>query len=445
MKKNLHILSLGCPKARVDTEVMLGLLRNNGWTLTPDPARADAIVINTCAFLQASIEESIDEILAYADYKKEGRCKKLVVTGCLPSRFAGEADELRASLPEVDAFLTTRRLNEIVRAVDGVFPDPDRDYFLDRRLAGKQSYAYLKVSEGCNRRCSFCTIPSIRGAQVSRPIASLIREAEGLAASGVREIVLVAQELTGYGTDIGLKDGIIQVIDALEKIDGIEWVRMLYAYPWNFGDALLERVGQGKLLPYVDIPLQHVSQHILNDMRRHVTREAQDRLLRRLREIPGMVLRTSLIAGYPGETEEDVGELIDWIRDIRFDRLGVFVYSAEPGTPAGDRPDQVPEEVRAARRDRIMAAQQEISASMMQDLVGQRLRVLVDGYSPEHELVLQGRYFGQAPEVDGQVYLSYENCDCDMAQTGEFVEVEIAEATEYDLVGNVIDPASEEA
>lgn len=444
MKKNLHIPSLGCPKARVDTEVMLGLLRSNGWTLTPDPAHADAIVINTCAFLQASIEESIDEILAYADYKKEGRCKKLVVTGCLPSRFESEADELRASLPEVDAFLTTRQINEIVRAVDGVFPDPDRDYFLARRLAGKQSYAYLKVSEGCNRRCSFCTIPSIRGAQVSRPLESLIREAEGLAESGVREIVLVAQELTGYGTDIGLKNGLIQLIDALEKIDGIEWVRMLYAYPWNFGDALLERVGQGKLLPYVDIPLQHVSQHILDDMRRHVTREAQDRLLRRLREIPGMVLRTSLIAGYPGETEADVGELIDWIRDIRFDRLGVFAYSAEPGTPAGDRPDQVPEEVRAARRDRIMAAQQEISASMMQDLVGKRLRVLVDGYSPEHELVLQGRYFGQAPEVDGQVYLSYENCDCDMAQTGDFAEVEIAEATEYDLVGNVIDPASEE-
>lgn len=439
MKKNLHILSLGCPKARVDTEVMLGLLRKRGWNLTPDPARADAIVINTCAFLQDSIEESIDEILAYADYK-QGRCKKLVVTGCLPSRFESDMVDLRESLPEVDAFLTTRQLDAIVQAVDAVHPDPDVDYFLARELASKQSYAYLKVSEGCNRRCSFCTIPSIRGKQVSRPLDSLIREAEGLAVSGVREIVLVAQELTGYGSDLGMKDGIIQVIDALEKIDGIEWVRLLYAYPWNFSDALLERVGTGKVVPYVDIPLQHVSQHILDDMRRHVTREEQDRLLRRLREIPGMVLRTSLIAGYPGETEADVDELIDWIRDIRFDRLGVFVYSAEQGTPAGDRPDQLPLEVRVERRDRIMAAQQEISASMMADLVGSHLRVLVDGYSPEHELVLTGRYYGQAPEVDGQVFLSYENCDCDMAEVGDFVDVEVTDATEYDLVGNVLDP-----
>lgn len=438
MKKNLHILSLGCPKARVDTEVMLGLLRKRGWALTPAPERADAIVVNTCAFLQDSIEESIDEILSCADYKR-GRCKKLVVAGCLPSRFASEMDELRASLPEVDEFLTTRQLDGIVHAIDGAFPDPDRDYFLDRELASKQSYAYLKVSEGCNRRCSFCTIPSIRGAQVSRPLQSLVREAEDLAASGVKEIVLVAQELTGYGSDIGLKDGIVDVIDAIERIEGIEWIRMLYAYPWNFSEALLERVGQGKLLPYVDIPLQHVSQRILDDMRRHVTREAQDRLLRRLRDIPGLVLRTSLIAGYPGETEDDVEELVDWIREIRFDRLGVFVYSAEPGTPAGERPDQIPLEIREERRDRIMAAQQEISASMMRDLVGERLRVLVDGYSPEHELVLTGRYYGQAPEVDGQIFLSYENCDCDMAQVGDFVDVEIVEAAEYDLVGNVLD------
>lgn len=444
MKKNLHILSLGCPKARVDTEVMLGQLRKTGWSLTPDPERADAIVINTCAFLQESIEESIDEILAYADYKR-GRCKKLIVAGCLPSRFEAEMDDLRSSLPEVDEFLTTRQIDGIVHAVDGIYPDPDRDYFLERELASKQSFAYLKISEGCNRRCSFCTIPSIRGKQVSRPLESLIREAEGLAAAGVKEIVLVAQELTGYGTDIGLKDGIIQVIDAIEKIDGIEWIRMLYAYPWNFSDALLERVGQGKLLPYVDIPLQHVSQHILDDMRRHVTRDEQDRLLRRLRDIPGLVLRTSLIAGYPGETEDDVDELIDWIREIRFDRLGVFVYSAESGTPAGDRADQIPLEVRQARRDRIMEAQQEISASMMQDLVGDHLRVLVDGYSSEHELVLTGRYYGQAPEVDGQVFLSYENCDCDMAEIGDFVDVEIVEATEYDLVGNVIDGDAEEA
>ena len=438
--KNLYLVSLGCPKNRVDSEVMLGLLKKQGWALTPDPESADAIVVSTCAFLQSSIEESIDTILEMADYK-EGRCKKLVVAGCLPSRYRDQMDELRSSLPEVDAFITTKQIPDIIRCLEPCpFPDPDSDFFAARTLADRQSFAYLKVSEGCNRRCAFCAIPLIRGPQVSRPIDSLVREAHSLADAGVRELVLVAQELTGYGTDLGMKDGLLRILDEIEKIDGIEWVRLMYTYPWNFTEPLIERLGQGKVLPYVDIPLQHVSQHLLDDMRRHVDQKDQDRLLRRLREIPGMVLRTSLIAGYPGETEADVDELEQWMREIRFDRLGIFEFSPEPGTPAAERDNQVPDEVKTARRDRLMTVQQQIHAEKMEAMMGQTLDVLVDGVSPEHELVLQGRYYGQAPEVDGQVYLSYENTEQEPAQIGDFVTVEVVEASEYDLVGNVIDP-----
>ena len=378
-------------------------------------------------------------ILECADYK-EKRCKRLVVTGCLPSRFRTEMDELKKSLPEVDAFLMTHELPEIIRAIEPAkFPNPDEDYFLNRTLAQAQSYAYLKISEGCNRRCAFCAIPLIRGKQISRPIDSLVTEAQKLAESGVRELVLVAQELTSYGTDLDMKDGLLRLLDKLEPIEGIEWIRLMYTYPWNFTDSLIARLGQGKILPYVDIPLQHVSQHILDDMRRHVDTAVQDRLIRRLREIPNMTLRTSLIAGYPGETEADVDELEQWMREIRFDRLGIFEYSPEPGTPAGDRTDQLPPEVRTERRDRLMAVQQQIHAEKMADMIGRTLDVLVDGISPEHELVLEGRYFGQAPEIDGQVDLSYEQSDQEPVATGDSVKVEVVEAAEYDLVGNVLD------
>jgi len=441
--KKLHLISLGCSKTRVDSEVMLGLLQRHGWTLTPDPASADAILVNTCAFLQSSIEESIDVILECAAEKKRGRRtgrrKRLVVAGCLTSRFQNEMEDLKASLPEVDAFLTTHQLPDILRAIEQIPPNPDEDYFLARQLAAPQSYAYLKISEGCNRRCSFCTIPLIRGRQISRPIPSLVQEAQNLAEGGVRELVLVAQELTGYGTDISLKDGLLHLLDALENIHGIAWIRLLYAYPWNFPPTLIQRLGQGKILPYVDIPLQHISQHILDDMRRSVTQDTQDKLLRQLREVPGMTLRTSLIAGYPGETEKDVQTLIDWLEDIQFDRLGVFEFSPEPGTLAGDRPDQCPPEVRRERRDRIMAAQQAIHARKMAQKLGETLEILVDGPSPEHPLVLEGRYHGQAPEVDGQVYLSYEYSDQEPAKIGDFVKVKIVDTTDYDLLGDVID------
>lgn len=430
------MISLGCPKTRVDTELMFGLLHDRGWTLVENPEDADAIVVNTCAFLQSSVEESIDTILDMADYK-QGKCRRLVVAGCLPSRYG---KDLEVELPEVDAFISTHNIPDIVKAIEvDAAGCQYGDVFLSRKLVQYQPSAYLKISEGCNRRCSFCAIPLIRGPQVSRPIDSLVSEARLLADCGVKELVLVAQELTGYGTDLGLKNGLLQLIDELEKIDSIRWIRLMYTYPWQFTDALMERLGEGKVLPYVDIPLQHVSQRILDDMRRHITREAQDTLIHKLRKIPGLILRTSLIAGYPSETEEEFQELCDWVEEIKFDRLGVFAYSPEPGTPAGDREDQIPEEIREQRRDMIMELQQKIQAEKMEALVDTELEVLVEGPSEENPLVMQARYYGQAPEIDGQVYLSYEDTDAPEAKAGDFIHVRVLDASEYDIVGEPIE------
>jgi ribosomal protein S12 methylthiotransferase len=435
--KNLHLISLGCPKARVDSELILGLAQNRSWQLCADAEEADAIIINTCGFLQSAIDESIDTILEMADYKS-GRCKRLIVAGCMPSRFRENLAELRAELPEVDAFLTTNETHKIIEVLEDNAKMPvSSDIFHMRRLAAAQSYAYLKISEGCDRRCSFCAIPLIRGPQISRSIESLVGEAQNLVSTGCRELVLIAQELTHYGSDIGLKDGLNQLIDELEKIENLRWIRLMYAYPWNFSEKLMQRLGSGKVLPYIDMPLQHVSERILKSMRRGVSQLAQEQLLRRLREIPKLVLRTSLIVGYPGETDAEFNQLLDWIKEVKFDRLGVFTYSPEEGTPAAELPEQIPDELKEARYAQIMDLQQEIHREKMQALLGQTLDILVDGPSPEHPLVLQGRYYGQAPEVDGQVYLSYEDSEDEPANIGSFVKARIVEATDYDLLGHV--------
>lgn len=435
--KNLHIISLGCPKARVDTELMWGILQQHGWSLCPEPQDADAILINTCGFLQSALDESIDTILEMADYKA-GRCKRLVVTGCMVSRFSTTLSELQSALPEVDAMLTTHDIHKILNAIEqNAQESPCGDIFLQRSLAEPQSYAYLKISEGCDRRCAFCAIPLIRGPQRSRPIPSLQAEAQRLADMGCKELVLIAQELTHYGSDLGMKDGLHKLLDALEPIPGIAWIRLMYTYPVHFDEPLLERLGRGKVLPYIDMPLQHVSQRILTSMHRGVSQEAQMKLLERLRQIPGLVLRSSLIVGYPGETEAEFNELMRWVGDVKFDRLGVFTFSPEEGTQAAELPEQLPEELKQERLRRLMALQQGIHAEKMRALIGQELDVLVDGPSPEHPLVLQGRYYGQAPEVDGQVYLSYEDSDDECAAIGSLLKVRIVEARNYDLLGHV--------
>lgn len=440
----VHVVSLGCPKARVDTEVMVGLMNRAGWQLTEAPEDADAIVVNTCSFLESATSESIETVLEMAQLRqrKGASRRKLVVTGCLPSRYGSE---LVDELPEVDTFLGTSDLHRIVDAVTGGLPDRayiehGRSHLYEdlegaRTQTTRGATAYLKLAEGCNRTCSFCIIPQIRGRQRSRPIADVVAEAKRLAALGMRELVLVAQDLTSYGTDLGDRASLVKLIDQLEQVEGIAWIRLMYAYPWNFTDDLLSRLrAGGKLVPYVDMPLQHIHPRILKDMRRNIQRDAQARLLDRLREIDGMVLRTTFITGYPGETDEEFDALVEWTQHVRFDRLGVFAYSEEPGTPAATRPDQVPVAIREQRRDYLLEVQQGIHRERLSALVGRTLPVIVDGPSEEHELVLAGRYYGQAPEIDGSVLLSVEDPSLDL-RVGQIIDAKITQAAEYDLLG----------
>jgi ribosomal protein S12 methylthiotransferase len=442
--QKVHVVSLGCPKARVDTEVMVGLMKRADFELTDDPSEADAIVVNTCSFLESAVNESIETILEMARIKGKSP-KKLVVTGCLPSRYG---QELVDGMPEVDTFLGTSDLHRIADAVTGKLPD--RAYIRqgyshlyedvdDARITTTRgSSAFLKLGEGCNRTCTFCIIPQIRGKQRSRPVETVVEEAKRLAGQGIQELVLVAQDLTSYGTDLGDKRSLVKLIDDLEKVDGIRWIRMMYAYPWNFTDELIDRLGAGgKLVRYVDMPLQHIHERVLTDMRRSIQRDAQARLLERLRAVDGMVLRTTFITGFPGETDEEFQALYDWAQQIRFDRLGVFAYSQEPGTPAGDRKDQVPEKIRAQRRDALLAAQQKIHREKMSAMVGEEIEVLIDGTSEEHDLVFEGRYYGQAPEIDGTVILSIDDPEIEV-RPGQFVRARVTSHADYDLAADVL-------
>jgi ribosomal protein S12 methylthiotransferase len=448
--RKVHVVSLGCPKARVDTEVMVALMDKGGYVLTEDPAEADAVVVNTCSFLQSAVKESIDTVLEMARFKDGHPGRKLVVTGCLPSRYG---EELVKELPEVDVFLGTSDLHRITDAVNGVLPERSyirqgyshlyEDLEGERTVTTRGATAFLKLGEGCNRTCTFCIIPAIRGRQRSRPIPVVVEEAKRLAEQGIREVVLVAQDLTSYGTDLGDRGSLVKLLRELEGIDGVAWIRLMYAYPWNFTDELLDLIrGSEKVLRYVDMPLQHVSERILTDMRRSVQRDAQMRLLARLREIDGMVLRTTFITGFPGETDEEFAELVNWTKEIQFDRLGVFAYSQEPGTPAGERKDQVPRRVREARRRELLEVQQGIHKAKMAALVGKRFEVLVDGPSEEHGWVMEGRYYGQAPDIDGTVALSIEDPDV-VVEPGRFVTATITAHAEYDLVGTVGEVAAE--
>ncbi|MCB9506313.1 MAG: 30S ribosomal protein S12 methylthiotransferase RimO [Myxococcales bacterium] len=440
--KRVHVVSLGCPKNRVDSELMLGLMRGDGYEVVDDPERADLLVVNTCAFIESAKQESIDAILDLADYKNQGTAKRLVVTGCMAQRYGAE---LAAEIPEVDYFLGTNEFKRITRALAGELPE--RTYITagsalytadeDRVNTIRGGSAYLKIAEGCNRSCSFCIIPKIRGPQVSRPLDDLVREARLLAASGVKELALIAQDLTSYGVDLGNRDGLERLLVALEDVDGIEWIRLHYAYPWNFTDRLIDILGSGgKVVPYVDMPLQHISDDILRAMRRNVRRDAQRELIDRLRSVDGMVLRTVFITGFPGETDAQFDELCRWVEEVRFDRVGVFAYSPEENTAAVDLPGAVPQEVAEERRDHLMALQQPISRQKNEALIGETMRVLVDGVSDEHELVLEGRYYGQALGIDGVVYLSFDD-GARVVTPGSFVDVEIDDASEYDLLGVV--------
>ncbi len=448
MTKKVHMVSLGCPKNRVDSEVMVAKIQNDqSFEMVEDAAEADMVVVNTCGFIDAAKEESVDTILEMVERKKRGQLSKVVVTGCLSQRYSGD---LEVEIPEVDAILGTKTFTAINDALHGKLEQKSyiqpgsfiMDHEVERTNTVRGGTAYLKIAEGCSRSCSFCIIPKIRGKQKSRTIDDVVAEAKRLGRAGVKEIILVAQDMTSYGIDLDPRtnrDYLVRLLRRLEEeATEIEWVRLLYMYPWNFTDELIELFQHGeRLVPYVDMPLQHVNRRILKSMRRNIQRKAQKELIARLRSIDDLVLRTSLIAGYPGETDEEFQELYDWVEEVEFDRVGVFVYSPEEGTPAAKMEDQVEEQVKLERRNALMELQRKISEEKNQQWVGYTTEVLVDGVSEEHEFVLEGRHYGQAPEIDGVVYLSFDYGG-EMPTPGDLVEVEIQQATAYDLTGAVI-------
>jgi len=440
LRKRLYMETLGCPKNRVDSEIMLGSLAGAGYALVQDPSEAEVIVINTCAFIGPAKRESIDAVLELAEQKKSGNCETLVVTGCLPQRYA---PELARQLPEVDHFLGTSAYAQIAdllaaeTAPREVIPDPE--YIHDSATARINSMprftAYLKISEGCDNACAFCIIPKLRGAQRSRPIADIVAEAENLAAQGVVELNLVAQDLTAYGHDLPNRPRLHELLRALCSVD-VNWIRLHYAYPRVFPDELIDAIAnEPKIVKYIDLPVQHASDKLLMSMRRGRDSRFLIELLAKLRRrIPGVTLRTSLIAGLPGETEDDFELLKEFVRQQRFERLGCFQYSDEEGTAAFAMEGKNSRKVIERRWREVMAIQRRINREQNRAMIGKHLEVLVEGASEESEHLLAGRHQGQAPEIDGQVYINEG-----MAYPGELVTVEVTEAHDYDLVGRILE------
>jgi ribosomal protein S12 methylthiotransferase len=468
----LGFVSLGCPKNLVDGEVMLGLARDAGHEITPDAGQADVIVVNTCAFIDTAKEESINAILEMAQLKREGACTKLVVTGCLAERYR---DQLKAEIPEIDVVLGTGEVPDIVGAIDGPTngarptgapvrwfksrvelnsgrsnpleplgtprnPEPPTylyDASTPRLLTTPRHYAYVKVAEGCDYTCAFCIIPTLRGHYRSRDEDSIVREAERLAAQGVRELLLISQDTTFFGIDRGERGALARLVRRLNLVADLEWIRLLYLYPTTITDDVLDAMAEcEKVCKYIDLPLQHASADVLRRMRRPGNREAYDRLLARIRRrVPGVTLRTTFIVGFPGETEQDLAELLDFVRDTEFDHVGVFTYSHEEGTRAHAMADDVPPAVKTERREAVMRLQKQIVAKKLKARRGETVRVMVDGPSPESPFVLQGRLAGQAPEIDAVVYLS--DCDPSQLESGRIVTARLTGARGYDLVATL--------
>lgn len=434
----VYLMTLGCPKNQVDSEIMVGLLAGAGHRLVLDPGEADVLLVNTCGFIDAAKEESIDAILELARYKTDGSAERLVVAGCLVQRYP---DELRKALPEVDAFLGTgelRRVADLVGSPErGVYvgvPQVLPSVTLPRVPLSDFYTAYLKVSEGCDRRCSFCAIPAIRGRHRSRPLDDVVAEAEVLARGGVRELNLIAQDLTVYGRDLGENVTLERLLRALAEVDGVRWIRCLYWYPSWVTKSLLDTVAhEEKVCSYVDMPLQHGSDRILRAMGRAPSADALRRLIALVRDrVPGVVLRSAFIVGFPGETDKDFEALCEFVGEIAADRVGVFCYSHEEGTVAGARRDDLPPEVKRRRRHELMEVQRQISAAKQQALVGTVQEVLVCGV--DQDGAWYGRTAGQAPEVDGVVFLAGGELEA-----GDFVRARVTGATDYDLLATVLD------
>lgn len=477
----IGFVSLGCPKNLVDGEVMLGLAKGAGHELTADASTAEVIVINTCAFIDNAKEESVNAILEMAQFKRDGSCKKLIVTGCLAERYR---DQLKAEIPEIDVCLGTGEVPDIVPAIAGqpttvpffrsreamlstsaapsagpvapsagpaavrergqqpagpaAHPGAHITYLYGadtpRVLTTPSHFAYVKIAEGCDYTCAFCIIPTLRGKYRSRDVDAVVREAEQLAAQGVKELLLISQDTTFFGVDRGQRGALATLLRRLNDVAGLEWIRLLYLYPTTITDDVLQAMADcPKVCNYIDLPLQHASADVLRRMRRPGNREAYDKLLARIRRIvPEVTLRTTFIVGFPGETEADFGQLLDFVRDTQFDHVGVFTYSHEEGTRAYDLVDDVPARVKKARRDAVMKLQKQIVAKRLKARKGDHVRVMVDGPSPESDLVVLGRIEGQAPDIDAMVY--FDQCDPSALVRGMLVDATISGARGYDLV-----------
>lgn len=440
-------ISLGCDKNLADSEEMLGLLTAGGHEITDDETQADAIVINTCCFIKDAKEESVETILEMAEYKKTGSCHALIVTGCMAQRYQKEIIE---EVTEVDAVLGTTSYGDIVKALEEAVAGNhfeefrDIDYLPDtgskRVLTTGGHFGYLKIAEGCDKHCTYCIIPKLRGKFRSVPMERLIAQAEDMAEQGVKELILVAQETTVYGKDLYGKKSLHILLKKLCEIRGIRWIRILYCYPEEIYDELIETIrDEKKICHYLDIPIQHASDHILKRMGRRTSKQELIDIVGKLRkEIPDIVLRTTLITGFPGETEEDHEELKEFVDEMEFDRLGVFTYSPEENTPAAEMADQVPEEVKEERRDELMELQQEISYDRGQDRIGQELLVMIEGKVADESAYI-GRTYGDAPKVDGYIFVQTG----ELLMTGDFAKVRVTGALEYDLIGVLSDEYTE--
>jgi ribosomal protein S12 methylthiotransferase len=448
--KKVGFVSLGCPKNLVDSEVMMGQLKEAGYEITNNAAEADTVVVNTCGFIESAKQESIDAILEATTLKAEGHAKRVVVAGCLVERYR---DDLMKELPEVDAFIGTNEIGRILEAADQTknfrelpllpIGNKSATYLYDfdtPRYRATDSYtAFIKIAEGCDRPCAFCSIPSMRGSFRSRRFGSILKEAEDLAKQGVREIVLIAQDSSRFGEDLGEVDALAKLIRALGEIKDLEWIRVMYAYPTHISDAFLAAIAETpKAVKYLDMPLQHGSRNVLKLMKRGGTRESLEKLIARVRaKVPGITIRTTFITGFPGETEEDFEELMAFVRNCEFDNVGVFTYSDEEGTPAFNLPNKVDAKTAKRRRTALMKEQAKISKRKNKEKIGRTFKVLFEGFSQESDLLFQGRLEGQAQEIDGYILINDmpENLE---PKIGEFYNVKITQAHDYDLIGEIV-------
>lgn len=447
--KKIHFVSLGCVKNRVDTEVMLGVATGGGWRVVDEPDEAEVIVVNTCGFIGEAKKESIDTIFELAEYKKVGACKKLVVAGCLSQRYPGE---LAAKMPEVDHFLGSSDMMKLATVLEGkaqrMLVGNPADWVVrasdPRVVTQSRASAWLKIAEGCNRTCAFCVIPQIRGKQRSRAADDVVAEAERLVANGAIELNLVSQDTVAYGRDLPKDErtALADLVRRVADVRGVRWVRLFYLYPETIDEGLIDLLAQHpRVVPYVDMPLQHAADAMLKRMRRGHGKDRQKRVVERLRSaIPGLTFRTAFIVGHPGETDAEFDELVDFVKWARFEHAVVFRYSDEETCGAHGLPDKVPPLVAANRARKLMALQRKIAREKNRALVGRELDVLVEGPSEEHDLVMRGRHAGQAPEIDGAVYLSGGE-----AHAGEMRRVRITQASDFDLVGELLDDPKQRA